>query len=110
MTFGGELLAAVCDGAETGGEVPELRHVADLAARPAATADWPGWASVEVVSALRSAGIERPWCHQVEAAELAHRGHDVVISTGTASGKSLAFQLPIMAALGGDPRRLHRAP
>src|SRR5262249_38487586 len=39
-----------------------------------------------------------------EAAELAHAGRHVVLSTGTASGKSLAYQLPVLNALATDPR------
>ena len=40
-----------------------------------------------------------PWSHQAQAAELAHAGRDVVVATGTASGKSLAYQLPVLTAL-----------
>jgi DEAD/DEAH box helicase domain-containing protein len=49
-------------------------------------------------------GVHTPWRHQVEAAELAHSGRDVVLATGTASGKSLAYQLPVLAMLAADPR------
>ena len=49
-------------------------------------------------------GITAPWSHQVDAADLAHDGRHVVLSTGTASGKSLAYQLPILTALATDPR------
>ena len=49
----------------------------------------------------RARGVARPWRHQVEAAEAAHAGQHVVVATGTASGKSLAYQLP---ALDRDPR------
>ncbi len=41
----------------------------------------------------------RPYAHQARALQLLSAGHDVVIATGTASGKSLVYQLPIMAAL-----------
>ncbi|GFH05507.1 hypothetical protein MHIP_59900 [Mycolicibacterium hippocampi] len=44
-----------------------------------------------------------PWSHQVAAAELARDGRHVV-STGTASGKSLAYQLPILTRLTDNPR------
>lgn len=57
-----------------------------------------------MLRAFHDHGIAEPWSHQVQAAELAHAGRHVVISTGTASGKSLAFQLPIMDALARDPR------
>ena len=51
-----------------------------------------------------TAASARPWSHQVQAAELAHAGRHVVVSTGTASGKSLAYQLPVLNALATDPR------
>jgi DEAD/DEAH box helicase domain-containing protein len=38
------------------------------------------------------------WTHQAEAIDLARAGTSVVIATGTASGKSLAFQVPIAEA------------
>ncbi|MGI8533000.1 MAG: DEAD/DEAH box helicase, partial [Geodermatophilaceae bacterium] len=49
-------------------------------------------------------GIHRPWEHQVEAAELVRAGQSVVIATGTASGKSLGYQLPVLSALLSDER------
>ena len=102
-TFGGELLSAVCAGADTGSGAA-LRHVAEISPRAAQPRDWPAWVDADVRTALQGRGISVPWSHQVQAADLAHAGRDVVISTGTASGKSLAFQLPILAALSADPR------
>ena len=55
--------------------------------------------------------MTEPWAHQAVAADLAHSGRHVVLSTGTASGKSLAYLLPIIAAtaegriVGADPER-----
>lgn len=100
--FGRELL----DCAVAGGEADEhpLRHVADLAARSARTRPWPHWAPRDVVDAFIARGITEPWTHQVTAADLAHSGRHVVLSTGTASGKSLAYQLPILTALADEPR------
>jgi DEAD/DEAH box helicase domain-containing protein len=80
-----------------------LRHVADLSERTARHAEWPDWAT-EVASAVRAGGVRRPWVHQIEAAGLAHSGQHVVIATGTGSGKSLAYQLPVLSALRADPR------
>ncbi|MDQ2626662.1 MAG: DEAD/DEAH box helicase, partial [Actinomycetota bacterium] len=102
VNFGGELLAAALAGIEPG-EDP-LRHVADLPASPGQAGAWPDWADDDIVGAFTGRGIERPWSHQLAAADLAHAGRHVVISTGTASGKSLAYQLPVMAALAADPR------
>lgn len=101
-SFGSELLAAAVTGAESSPDA--LRHVAELPARRANTVDWPAWVHPDVLSAFHDHGITAPWSHQVQAAQLAHDGRHVVISTGTASGKSLAFQLPIMDALLRDPR------
>lgn len=47
----------------------------------------------------RRLGLE-PYAHQARAFEAAAGGQDVVVSTATASGKSLTFQLPVLDALG----------
>ncbi|MDT0323820.1 DEAD/DEAH box helicase, partial [Streptomyces sp. DSM 44918] len=86
--FGRELLACAVDGTPSG-ENP-LRHVADIPPRQGKPHEWPQWAHSEVVQALVDRGIAAPWSHQLAAAELAHDGRHVVVSTGTASGKSLA--------------------
>jgi DEAD/DEAH box helicase domain-containing protein len=101
-SFGSELLAAALAGSAPG-EHP-LRHVADLASRSGRTEGWPAWAEPDVVRAFTDRGIGSPWSHQVQAAELAHAGRHVVVSTGTASGKSMAYQLPVLTALATDPR------
>jgi DEAD/DEAH box helicase domain-containing protein len=100
--FGSELLGIAQTGAEPG-EHP-LRHVADLPATRGRPDRWPGWAEPDVVAAFTDRGINAPWSHQVAAADLAHNGRHVVISTGTASGKSLAYQLPALNALATEPR------
>ena len=102
VTFGSKLLAAAVAGTEAG-EHP-LRHVAELPARHGRQCPWPTWVEPDVLRAFTDRGIGSPWSHQVQAADLAHAGRHVVISTGTASGKSLAYQLPILNALATDPR------
>lgn len=101
-SFGSELLAAALAG--TAADEHPLRHTAELPARPGKPQGWPEWARPDVVRAFTDRGIKTPWSHQVHAAELAHSGRHVVVSTGTASGKSLAYQLPVLEALAGDPR------
>ncbi|MFI5584603.1 DEAD/DEAH box helicase [Amycolatopsis sp. NPDC051758] len=76
-----------------------VTHVADLPDRNARYAEWPSWADPAVVTALRDCGVSAPWAHQAEAASHAYEGRHVVISTGTASGKSLAYQLPVLSRL-----------
>ncbi|WP_341230271.1 DEAD/DEAH box helicase [Nocardioides salarius] len=78
-----------------------LTHLERLPARSGRPAPWPAWADPGVVAALGRRGVAQPWEHQVEAAEAAYAGRHVVVSTGTASGKSLAFQLPALTTLLG---------
>ena len=76
-----------------------LVHVERLPARVAVTDPWPSWVDRSLVAALQAAGVAQPWRHQVEAAELARAGQHVVVATGTASGKSLAYLLPALTAV-----------
>ena len=57
-----------------------------------------------VASALVGAGITSLYRHQAEAWEAARRGANVVVTTGTASGKSLAFNLPVLDAIAREPK------
>ncbi len=81
-----------------------VTHVEHVPARVGRHAEWPVWAAPLLVDRLRLAGVERPWEHQVAAAELARGGTSVVVSTGTASGKSLAYLLPVLTSLLADDR------
>jgi DEAD/DEAH box helicase domain-containing protein len=55
-----------------------------------------------VLSGLANAGVEALWAHQADALEAARRGN-AIVATGTASGKSLAFNLPVLDTLASDP-------
>ncbi|WP_435771287.1 DEAD/DEAH box helicase [Nocardioides sp. SYSU DS0651] len=81
------------------GRADRLTHLERVPAREAVTADWPAWADPTVVASYSSRGVGRPWAHQVAAAEAAWRGEHVVLATGTASGKSLAYLLPALTAI-----------
>ncbi len=86
------------------GRRERVTHVEHVPARTGRRADWPAWIDPLLVKRLELAGVERPWEHQVQAAELAHGGSSVVVATGTASGKSLAYLLPVLTDLLGDDR------
>ncbi len=57
-----------------------------------------------VVSSLVGLGITELFSHQAETWEAAARGENVIVTTGTASGKSLAFNLPVLDAIAADPK------
>ncbi len=52
---------------------------------------------------LQDLGIERVYAHQGRAVRAARAGEDVLVATGTASGKTLCYALPLLAALQVDP-------
>ena len=80
-----------------GGRDGRLVHLQRTPARPGHHGDWPEWADPDLVAAYRRIGVERPWTHQVAAAQSAHAGHHTVLATGTGSGKSLAAWLPALS-------------
>ena len=66
-------------------------------------ADWPRVLDPRLPLALAARGIPRPYIHQARAAELALAGQHVLIVTPTASGKTLAYNLPVLHWLLNDP-------
>ncbi len=62
----------------------------------------PEGLSSDTKQALKRAGIDALYEHQVEALDAASTSATIV-TTGTASGKSLCFQLPTLEALTSDP-------
>jgi len=78
-------------------ESSETEHRARRTALP--TSLDPGLAE-----ALRAAGIERLYSHQREAMEAAANSN-LIITSGTASGKSLAFNLPVLDGIAREPKR-----
>ena len=52
---------------------------------------------------LSAAGVDALYTHQAEAWEAAERGESIVVTTSTASGKTLAFSLPVLDAIAREP-------
>ncbi|HEX7325945.1 MAG TPA: DEAD/DEAH box helicase [Rhodanobacteraceae bacterium] len=67
-------------------------------AQPGHFAAFPQDMPAALRHALAVRGIERLYSHQAEAWDAAARGENVVVVTPTASGKSLCYTLPVVAA------------
>src|SRR5215472_15239314 len=87
-----------------------LTFLTHLPGRPGEPAAWPQWVPPELTSALAAVGVAAPWRHQAEAADLAASGQSVIISTGTASGKSLGYLLPALTGILAGGTALYIAP
>ena len=83
-------------------EGDELAHLATEPAREARTAPLPDSLQPVVREALARRGIHELYAHQADAYAAVRTGGNVVVTTGTASGKTLAFNLPVLDALAAD--------
>lgn len=82
----------------------QIVHVHEVPAREACYAPQAPPLSPAGRAMLAGMGIERLYGHQAEAAAAALVGRDVLVATGTASGKSLCYLLPIIEMLAAGPR------
>jgi DEAD/DEAH box helicase domain-containing protein len=81
-----------------------LVHLANVPARPARTVALPDDLPELLTSRLALQGITSLYTHQAAARDHARAGQHVVVATGTASGKSLAYQLPVVEAILANDR------
>ncbi|HEX7537213.1 MAG TPA: DEAD/DEAH box helicase [Dermatophilaceae bacterium] len=89
--------AGVLSRLSRGRRTERLVHVHEVPARGERVVPWPEWVAPAVYSAFSASGVTELWSHQREAADWAHDGTHVVLSTGTASGKSLGYLLPVLS-------------
>ncbi|MGL5406911.1 MAG: DEAD/DEAH box helicase [Propionibacteriaceae bacterium] len=82
-------------------DAEQVRHVHVQPATPGERDSWPSWLPAAIKESLQETGISSPWKHQRTVAEAAYSGRHVAIATGTASGKSLAYLMPVLAATYG---------
>lgn len=76
-----------------------LVDLREIPGRRARVGDWPTWVAPDVVEAWRAQGATMPWSHQVSTLDAIHSGSDVVLASGTGSGKSVAAWTPILSDL-----------
>jgi len=77
----------------------QVVHVEDVPARAARFAA-PGRPLPEALrEALTGLGIHDLWLHQARCLDRARAGRNVAVVTGTASGKTLAYTLPVLETL-----------
>jgi DEAD/DEAH box helicase domain-containing protein len=82
----------------------EVAYATREPARTARTSALPQGVHPKLASALARRGVTELYAHQAEAYAIAREGRNLIVTTGTASGKTLAFNLPVLDALAADPR------
>jgi DEAD/DEAH box helicase domain-containing protein len=102
-------LQTVVDGL-TGGSIQRpdspdawITAIRRLLAQPATFAPFPGSIDDRLKDALTGRGIEQLYTHQATAIEHALAGRNVVITTPTASGKTLCYNAPVLNSILRDP-------
>ena len=81
----------------------QLEHIETLAARPGQFAEPDEPLPRQLRELLAARNIDQLYTHQVAALEAARRERDLVVVTGTASGKTLCYHLPILERLIDEP-------
>ena len=81
----------------------QILHVREIPAREADYADPKTPAPEALISLLRRQNIHQLYSHQAAAIDAIVDGKDVVIVTGTASGKTLCYNVPVVSTLLEDP-------
>jgi DEAD/DEAH box helicase domain-containing protein len=85
------------------GESGRITHLEVIPERKAEFVALPSSLHPRLVEALGRLGVSRLYPHQAQALELVGQGHNVIISTGTASGKSLCYHLPVYQEILNNP-------
>lgn len=81
----------------------QIAYVREVAARPAEHAETAQPLHARVGKMLAVRGIERLYSHQAQALDLVRAGRNVLVVTGTASGKTLCYVLPVLEMLLAEP-------
>jgi len=78
-------------------------HWQEIPAREPVYADFPAKLNSKIKAALKEKGIAKLYSHQLETYEAISEGKNVALVTPTASGKTLAYNLPVLNSIMDDP-------
>lgn len=81
----------------------QIAYVREFSPVEARMADWPAGLASKARERLESVGIVQPYAHQAEATRLALEGRDVMVTTGTNSGKTFCYSAPALDILFKEP-------
>jgi DEAD/DEAH box helicase domain-containing protein len=81
----------------------QMVDVREIPAREAVFGEVEGGVHPACQQVLARRGVERLYCHQSAAVNAVRRGDSVTIVTGTASGKTLCYTIPVLETLLDDP-------
>jgi DEAD/DEAH box helicase domain-containing protein len=85
------------------GEGGRMTHLEVIPAREAYYVDMPENLHPRLLEALGRLGVSRLYPHQAMALRLVGKGRNVIMATGTASGKSLCYHLPVYEEILKNP-------
>ena len=83
---------------------PNISAWQSLPSRPAQTYPFPTGLPAPLSQALIASGIHSLYSHQLEAWTATRQNQNIILSTGTASGKTLAYNLPVFTELIANPK------
>lgn len=95
-----EFLSHLRDDPVIGDQIAYVREFASVEAR---LGDWPKTLSPKTAQRLLELGYDQPYTHQAEAVNAALAGKDVMVTTGTNSGKTLCYNVPALDVLEKEP-------
>ena len=81
-----------------------VAHWQVIPAREGRYEEFPPEIDGRILAAVRDKGIQRLFAHQYQAYAEVRRGNNIVVVTPTASGTTLAYNLPVLQTLIEEPQ------